>query len=96
MGSFLIIVGYSFAKSVVMVRSFVDKLSPLTAALHVVDLILYFLSCTAGTWEFRSISTKHLYLENLSYIKMQQEQALAQTKQYHQSNPQWKLVLTFW
>ena len=95
-GSFPMIVGYSFLKSVINVSSFVDTLSPVTAAVHVVDLILNFLSCTVGTWEFRFISTKHLYLENLSYIKKQQEQTQAQTKQYHQSNPQWKLVLTFW
>ena len=55
-------------------------LSPLSAALHVVDLILCFLSCTLGTWEVWFFSTKNLYLENLSYIKKQQEQAEAQTK----------------
>ena len=75
--------------------SIVDTLSPLTVALHVVDLILCFLSCPVGTWEVWFISTKHLYLENLSYIKKQQEQAEAQTKQYQQSNQQWMPVLTF-
>ena len=59
------------------------------------DLILYFLSCTVGTWDLWFISTKHLYLENLSYIKKQEEQAKAETKQYHQSNQQWKPVLSF-
>ena len=48
-----------------------------------------------GYLEVRFISTKHLYLQNLSYIKKQQEQAEAQTKQYHQSNQQWKPVITF-
>ena len=75
--------------------SFVDTLSPLTAALHVVDWILCFLSCTVGTWSFWFISTERLYLESLTYIKKQQEYAEAQTKQYHHSNQQWKPVLTF-
>ena len=57
-------------------------------------LILYFLCCTVGTWELWIISTKYLYFENLSYMKKQQEQAEAHTKQYHQSNQQWKPVLT--
>ena len=48
-----------------------------------------------GYMEFWFISTKHLYLENLSYIKKQQEQAKAKTKQYHQSNQPSKPVLTF-
>ena len=48
-----------------------------------------------GYLEFWFISTKHLYLENVSYIKKQQEQVEAQTKYYHQSNQQWKPVLTF-
>ena len=60
-------------------------LSPLTAALHVVDLILWSFACTVGTY-FWLISSKHIYLENLNYIKKQQERAEAQTKQYHQSN----------
>ena len=34
------------------------------------------------------ISSKHIYLETLNYIKKQQEQAEAQTKQYHQGNQQ--------
>ena len=98
LGSFPMIVGYfltTLPKSVVIVSIFVDMLSPLSAALHVVDLILRFLSCTVGTWEIWFILTKHLYLEVLSYIKKQQEQTEAQTKQYHQSNQQWKPVLTF-
>ena len=33
-----------------------------------------------GYLEFWFISTKHLYLENLSYIEKQQEQAEAQKK----------------
>ena len=49
----------------------------------------------AGYSYFWFISSKHLYLENLSYIKKQQEQAEAQTKQYHQSSQQLKPVPTF-
>ena len=74
--------------------SFIDTISLLAAALHVVDLILCFLSCTEGTWSLGFFQQTNLYLENLSYIKNQQEQAEAQTKQYHQSNQQWKPVLT--
>ena len=78
----------SFPKSVVFVSSFVDTLSPLTAALHVVDLILklLFLHCGyLGALICYFISSKHWYLENLSYSKKQQEQVQAQTKEYHQS-----------
>ena len=66
----------------------------MTAALHVVNLILYFLFAL-GTWDFWVYFNKTLILENLSYLKKQQEQAEGQTKQYHQSNQQWKPVLTF-
>ena len=38
-----------------------------------------------GYFFFWLISSKHIYLENLNYIKKQQEQAGGQTKQYHQS-----------
>ena len=48
-----------------------------------------------GYLEFWFILSKHFYLENLCYTKKQQEQAEAQTKQYHQSSQQWKPVLTF-
>ena len=41
-----------------------------------------------GYLYFWLISSTHIYLKNLSYIKKQQEQAEAQTKQYHQSNQQ--------
>ena len=57
---------------------FVDTVSLLTATLHVVDLILCFLSCIVGTWGFGLFQQKHLYLQSLSYIKKQQEQAEAQ------------------
>ena len=51
------------------------------------DPVFTLLHC--GYLELLFISTKHLYFENLSYIKKQQEQTEAQTKQYHQSNQQW-------
>ena len=38
--------------------------------------------------EFWLISSNHFYFENLIYTKKQQEQAEAQSKQYHQSNQQ--------
>ena len=62
--------------------------SPMTAALHVVDLILNFLFLHCGylgvlVYDF--ISSKRGYLENLVYSKEQQEQAEAQTKQYPHS-----------
>ena len=60
-------------------------LSALTAALHVVDLILYFLCLHCGYLGGLVFFKEHLYLENLSYSKKQQEQAEAQTKHYHQS-----------
>ena len=48
---------------------------------------------TAGYAYYRKtvlLGKPYLYLENLSYIKNRQEQAEAQTKQYHQSNQQSK------
>ena len=42
-----------------------------------------------------AVSSKCIHFENLSYNKKQQEQAEAQTKQYHQSIQQGKPVLTF-
>ena len=63
-------------------------LSPLTAALHVVDLILNisFLHCGYfRAFVYYFISSQHCYLEDLKYNMKQQEQAEAQTKQYHQS-----------
>ena len=71
--------------------SFVDTLSiftPLTAALHVVDLIVnyLFLHCGyLGGLVYYFNSSKFWHLETLSYLKKQQEQAEAQNKQYHQS-----------
>ena len=55
--------------------------------LHVVDLILWSFACTVRTY-FWLISSKQVWLDNMNYIKKQQEQAGAQTKQYHQSNQQ--------
>ena len=66
----------------------------MTAALHVVDLILYFLFALRVLGSFGLFQQKDVFLENLSYIKKQQEQEEAQTKQYHQSNQQSKPVLT--
>ena len=69
----------------------VDTLSivfPMTATLHVVDLILNFVffHCRyLGVLVHYFLSSKHWYLENLSYSKKQQEQGEAQTKQHHQS-----------
>ena len=42
------------------------------------DLILWSFACTLGTY-FWLISSKHIFLESLNYIKKQQEQAEAQT-----------------
>ena len=99
MGNFLhdcrIFSNYLFLNLQLLV-SCVDTLSPLTAALHVVDLILRFLSCTVGTWSFGLFQQTICVWQHLSYIKKQQEQAEAQTKQYHQSNQQWKPVPIFW
>ena len=50
------------------------------------DPVVLCLHC--GYLYFWLILSKHIYLENLNYIKKQQEQAKAQTKQYHQSNQQ--------
>ena len=95
MGSFPMIVGYflTIFSEICSYCEFlnVDTLSifsPLTATLHVVDLILNFLFLHCGY--LRALfhyfaSSKHWYMENLSYNKKQQEQAEAQTKQYHQS-----------
>ena len=45
-----------------------------------------FLHCGyLGALVYYFISSKHWDVENLSYIKKQQEQAEAQNKQYHQS-----------
>ena len=98
MGSFPMLVGYFldfFPKSVVIVSCFMEIhsltlsiFSPLTAALHVVDFILnfFFLHCGyLGALVYYLISSKHWHLENLSYMKKQQEQAEARNKQYHQS-----------
>ena len=55
----------------------------MTAALHVVDLILNFLFLHCGylgAFVYLFILPKHWHLENLSYIKKQQEQAEAQNK----------------
>ena len=66
-------------------------LSPLAAALHVVDCILNFLflhcRCLAAL-VYYFISSKLWYLEDLSYIRKQQQQAEreAQNKQYHESS----------
>ena len=82
---------HHFTKSLVIVSSFVDTLSiysPLTTALHVVDLILKFLFLHCGYFGvpvYYFIPSHSGYSENLSYSKKQQEQAEAQTEQYHQS-----------
>ena len=57
--------------------------SPLTAALHVVDLILNFLLLHCGyvgALVYHFLLPTHCNLANLSYIKKQQEQAGAQMK----------------
>ena len=62
--------------------------SPMTAALHVVDVILNFLFLHCGyfiVFVYYLISSKRWYLENLSYSKKQQEQGEAEKKQHHQS-----------
>ena len=41
-----------------------------------------------GYLDFWLISSKHFYLENLSYTTKQQKQPEAETKQYHQSSQQ--------
>ena len=87
-GSFPMIVGYFltiFPKSVVIVsvlccNTISFDCSPSCCAF---DPVVPCLHC--GYLYLRLISSKHIYLENLSYIKKQQEQAEAQTKQYHQS-----------
>ena len=90
MGSFPLIVGYflTIVSQICCYSDFycVDTLSifsPLTAALHVVDLILNFLLLHCGYFGalvYLSISPKHWHFESLSYIKKQQEQAEAQNK----------------
>ena len=103
MGSFLLIVGY-FQTIVSAIGSYcefcyVHRLSilfPLAAALNVVDLILnyLFLHCEyLGALVYYFISSKHWYLENLSYIRKQQEQAEAQKKTISSMHQQWKPVL---
>ena len=62
------------------------------------DLILNFLLLHCGylgALVYLFILSKHSHLEKLSYIKKQQEQAGAQTNQYHPKHQQWKPVLTF-
>ena len=89
-GSFQMIVGY-FLTLFSQICSYcelycVDTLSifsPFTAAHHVVDLILNFLFLHCGylgALVYLFISPKDWHLENLSYIKEQQDQAEAQTK----------------
>ena len=89
LGSFHMIVGYlSFPKSVVIV-SFVCcyTISPdCSPSCCGFDPVVPCLHC--GYLMFWLISSKHIYLESLSYTKKQQEQAEALTKQYHPSNQQ--------
>ena len=95
-GIFSLIVGYLLTIVSQICRycefHYVDALSilsPLAAALHVVDWILnfLFLHCRyLGALVYSFISSRHWYLEDLSYIKKQQQQAEAQNKQYHQSS----------
>ena len=62
--------------------------SPMSAALHGVDLILNFLFLHCGylgALVYYFILSQHWYLENLSYRRKQKEQAEAPTKEYHQS-----------
>ena len=95
MGSFPMIVGYflTIFSSICSFWEFLDLhtlsiFSPMTAALHVVDLILnvLFLHCGyLGGLAYYFISSEHWYLKPVSYNKKHQEQAEALTKQYHQS-----------
>ena len=65
--------------------SFVDTLSifsSLTAALHVVDLILYFLFLHC---EYLGVLVYFNKIFVFGNLQLQQEAAEAQTKEYHQS-----------
>ena len=53
--------------------------SPLTAALHVLDLILKFILCTVGPWERFGYSC--LFIKNIGKRKARREQSMKQTHQ---------------
>ena len=92
----------SFLKCVVFVSSFcVNTLSlssPLTAALHVVDLIVNFILCTVETWEplnYPFLLPQTLAAGMQGITKKQQEQARAEYKTNTSRTSSVKAVQTF-